>query len=310
MIGIECKKNNKFNFVKKIRSGELNIKKSFYLMVICFLLNILLVGCGSSGGEENQTIEKVEAPIITPIGGNYFDSVDVTIEGKTPESIIRYTIDGTDPNENSTVYLKKFSITESSVVKAKAFKNLMISSNVKTETYVIKKDVVENLIIKKEPLKKEYYVGEKTLELDGIEVVGKYTSGKEINEDIFLSDITGFDTTTPGEKNITIMKFGKIANFKITVQENITVNLTLLRTIDILNLSEYKINIGVKNINAVKAKFTGTDLINKKDVNIINGVSAIDSILIDTSVEKIILTIYDSADNQIGNPKDVLLIKK
>ncbi len=54
----------------------------------------------------------------------------VSITTKTPGSIIRYTIDGKEPNESSLTYMEPFSPLNNCTVRAKAFKSGILSSNV------------------------------------------------------------------------------------------------------------------------------------------------------------------------------------
>jgi len=50
------------------------------------------------------------------------DSVTVRLKCATRNAILRYTLDGSDPDENSPVYAQPFVLKESAMVKAKAFK--------------------------------------------------------------------------------------------------------------------------------------------------------------------------------------------
>ena len=53
----------------------------------------------------NVTISNtVEAPAFTPAGGNYMSTQLVSILCPTEGATIYYTTDGSEPNENSTVY--------------------------------------------------------------------------------------------------------------------------------------------------------------------------------------------------------------
>jgi hypothetical protein len=65
----------------------------------------------------------VAIPAITPNGGSFADSVQVTLACSTPSPTIRYTTDGSDPTSTSTAYSVPFTLTSSATVKAKAFKN-------------------------------------------------------------------------------------------------------------------------------------------------------------------------------------------
>ncbi|QHT69929.1 sulfatase-like hydrolase/transferase [Rhodocytophaga rosea] len=73
--------------------------------------------------------EKLAAPTIYPparenalAGGLYIDKpAQVEIKSAQPGQVIHYTLDGSEPTASSPVYQSPFTLTESKVVKAKAF---------------------------------------------------------------------------------------------------------------------------------------------------------------------------------------------
>lgn len=82
-------------------------------------------------------IVSVSTPVIYPSGGTYNTAQDITIECSTNGATIRYTLDGTTPTQDSEVYSSSIYITQSTTVKAKAFRSDMEPSNVATQDYVI-----------------------------------------------------------------------------------------------------------------------------------------------------------------------------
>ncbi len=62
-------------------------------------------------------------PQIEPALGSFLDGVEVTMTSETEEGEIRYTTDGTEPNDTSTLYAGPFTLTSSATVKAVAFKD-------------------------------------------------------------------------------------------------------------------------------------------------------------------------------------------
>ena len=79
-----------------------------------------------------------DAPTFSPESGEYEEYVDVTISAEE-DAEIRYTLDGTDPNENSALYTNPISFYEigsTNVVKAVAIKHGLLS-DVATATYTI-----------------------------------------------------------------------------------------------------------------------------------------------------------------------------
>ena len=69
-------------------------------------------------------------PGIHPRGAVFNRSVDVTFSSRTPGAVIRYTLDGREPNESSAVYEKAVTLNRTTTVRAKAWKAGMRSSAV------------------------------------------------------------------------------------------------------------------------------------------------------------------------------------
>ena len=79
------------------------------------------------------------APVISPDGGEYEESVTVTITSESADEI-RYTLDGSEPNAESALYSEPIVLNEvgsTITVKAIAIKNGLISDAVEA-TYTIK----------------------------------------------------------------------------------------------------------------------------------------------------------------------------
>ena len=72
---------------------------------------------------------KLDAPVITPNGGKFSKSVEVSITAQEGATIF-YTIDGTDPTADSNKYTAPFTITEDTTVKAIAIKENCHDSNI------------------------------------------------------------------------------------------------------------------------------------------------------------------------------------
>jgi Concanavalin A-like lectin/glucanases superfamily/Chitobiase/beta-hexosaminidase C-terminal domain/Family of unknown function (DUF6298) len=65
----------------------------------------------------------VATPTMTPNGGVFSNTVAVTLQTTTPGASIYYTTDGQLPTQSSRRYNGKFTLSGSTLVKAKAFKN-------------------------------------------------------------------------------------------------------------------------------------------------------------------------------------------
>ena len=90
----------------------------------------------TSGGGQQET---VATPTFSPVEGSYFEPQQVTISCATDGATICYTTDGTNPNENSAQFTPgvPLNISETTTVKAKAYKSGYTPSNVATATYTI-----------------------------------------------------------------------------------------------------------------------------------------------------------------------------
>ena len=86
------------------------------------------------GGGQQET---VATPTFSPAEGSYFEPQQVTISCATEGATICYTTDGTDPNENSAQFTPNvpLNISETTTVKAKAYKSGYTPSNIASATY-------------------------------------------------------------------------------------------------------------------------------------------------------------------------------
>lgn len=80
-------------------------------------------------------METVATPTITPDGGNFEESVEVTLACETADAAIRYTTDGTDPTVESTLYEAPFTLGATTTVKAIAVKTGMNNSAIAEATF-------------------------------------------------------------------------------------------------------------------------------------------------------------------------------
>lgn len=79
----------------------------------------------------------VEKPTFSPPAGSYMGSLNVTISCATDGASIYYTTDGSTPTETSLAYNNPFTITASTTIKAKAFKDGCTASYVSSIHYVM-----------------------------------------------------------------------------------------------------------------------------------------------------------------------------
>ena len=84
----------------------------------------------------------VAAPAFTPASGVFTDSVVVNITCIETSASIRYTTDGSEPTETSTLYEEPITLTATTTVKAKAFKANWHASETVEATYTIVNDAI------------------------------------------------------------------------------------------------------------------------------------------------------------------------
>lgn len=80
---------------------------------------------------------QVATPTFNPVGGTYSTSQNVSISTSTPNATIRYTTDGSEPTSTSTVYSSPISVSSTTTIKAKGFRDGWTPSATASATYTI-----------------------------------------------------------------------------------------------------------------------------------------------------------------------------
>ena len=80
---------------------------------------------------------QVRTPTITPPGGSFLGTQTVTIACATTGVVIRYTLDGTDPDEADTAYSDELKLTNSATVKARAFRDGLSPSAIAEVSFIL-----------------------------------------------------------------------------------------------------------------------------------------------------------------------------
>ena len=81
--------------------------------------------------------EKASNVILSKESGNYSSSFQLSMNCVTAGAEIRYTLDGSEPTESSTLYTTPITVYNSIVVKAKSFKSSFIAGDTVTGEYII-----------------------------------------------------------------------------------------------------------------------------------------------------------------------------
>lgn len=107
-------------------------------LVLAGLLSLCTVSCGDNT-QDVVAPGTVHTPVISPGSGTYESSVAVSITCNTVDTDIYYTVDGSDPTDQSIPYGSSFDIdTEGvTVVKAIAVKTGMTNSAVGSVQYTV-----------------------------------------------------------------------------------------------------------------------------------------------------------------------------
>ena len=94
----------------------------------------------TEGGE--PPVPTVATPTFTPEAGTYYEEQSVSIACATEGATIYYTLDGSDPSENSLVYSAPLDINQTTTIKAIAMKEGYNNSSIAEATYTIQIGVV------------------------------------------------------------------------------------------------------------------------------------------------------------------------
>jgi formylglycine-generating enzyme len=109
------------------------MKHTKYLLFFVLVV-ILLLSCTKKTTEPDQT---VSTPFFTPAGGTYTSPQTVTISSETLGVTILYTTDGSNPTSSSAVYTNPIQITETTTLRAKAFRTGWTDSQTASAAYTI-----------------------------------------------------------------------------------------------------------------------------------------------------------------------------
>ncbi|MBN1990681.1 MAG: chitobiase/beta-hexosaminidase C-terminal domain-containing protein [Bacteroidales bacterium] len=82
-------------------------------------------------------LEDVANPTFTPVAGTYYSTQNVEITCATADAEIRYTTNGDEPTEASSLYSTPIEVSATTTIKAKAFKAAMTPSALATAAYTI-----------------------------------------------------------------------------------------------------------------------------------------------------------------------------
>lgn len=111
-----------------------NFLKQIVFLLVCFIAGIGLIGCEFDSTEPKGTCA---TPTFTIADGTYYEEQVVHIICLTQDAEVRFTLDGSTPTKNSTLYILPLNLSTSAYIKAKAFKKDYNSSQVSSAYYEI-----------------------------------------------------------------------------------------------------------------------------------------------------------------------------
>ena len=106
----------------------------------------LQTGFSASGIASARFNFVAATPVVTPANGRFVDQVKVSLSSATVNAKVYYTLDGSEPTENSNLYSAPFILTESATLRAKAMKNGYFDSEIATANFQIKPTTVPAFI--------------------------------------------------------------------------------------------------------------------------------------------------------------------
>lgn len=74
--------------------------------------------------------------------GFYNSPQSVALVSATPNVTIRYTVDSSEPTITSAIYTQPLSVSSSTIIRARAFANTGVASNIATQTYLFMADIL------------------------------------------------------------------------------------------------------------------------------------------------------------------------
>lgn len=119
---------------KKVDAGVTEVGNA----IIYYKNTFVIVGDGGSikqSGLVEAGEEILAAPVISPLGQSFMDSIDVTLTTTADGAEIRYTLDGSEPDPGALLYEGVINLTATTTLKAKVFKGELAPSDTASATF-------------------------------------------------------------------------------------------------------------------------------------------------------------------------------
>ena len=200
-------------------------------------------------------------PTFSPVAGTYMTEQSVTISCETPDAVIYYTTDGSEPTVNSTVYSAPITVSTSTTLKAMAVAPNYSNSEVATATYTISEPMT---IAEARALQSNVYgcVEGTVIFLDGRNV---YIQDETAGIDLYLNSNTVPTGLAIGDN---VRAYGKRTTFNGLVE---------LTGINGGNENEFTVishnntlPLAVKTIAEINADYSGSNMLQSTRVKIVD----------------------------------------
>ncbi|MDA3928385.1 MAG: chitobiase/beta-hexosaminidase C-terminal domain-containing protein, partial [Prolixibacteraceae bacterium] len=121
----------------------LNSSTNYYISIYPYANALALIDYKIEGAPSIivETLKVVEDPVFDVVAGEYADSVFVVISCETEGASIYYTIDGTEPTIDATMYSSPFKLEETTTVKVVAIFDGFVSDVIES-VYVISNEPI------------------------------------------------------------------------------------------------------------------------------------------------------------------------
>jgi hypothetical protein len=121
------------------------------------VINAIAIKKGYKDSEVKKAIYvttgRVQRPEFAEIGGMFVDYAEISFKRHRSGATIRYSIDGSDVDANSSLYTKPFKIKNNTTIKARAFKENWSPSNQISQTYaIVNIPQIQKIIINRDSL--------------------------------------------------------------------------------------------------------------------------------------------------------------
>ncbi len=200
-------------------------------------------------------------PTFSPVAGTYMTEQSVTISCETPDAVIYYTTDGSEPTVNSTVYSAPITVSATTTLKALAVAPNYSNSEVATATYTISEPMT---IAEARALQSNAYgcVEGTVIFLDGRNV---YIQDETAGIDLYLNSNTVPTGLAIGDN---VRAYGKRTTFNGLVE---------LTGINGGNENEFTVishnntlPLAVKTIAEINADYSGSNMLQSTRVKIVD----------------------------------------